>query len=97
MSFVDDVKNYVEALWDDFVEFFTDLPLVILDSLLSAIAFAVDLIPLPDFLTDFSLSSVIHEDLVWFLAQSGFGPALGIVGGAYVFYFIRRLTTIGIW
>ncbi|WP_022959307.1 DUF2523 family protein [Spongiibacter tropicus] len=81
------------AVW----AFFTDLPKIVLQGILNGIASILETIPVPDFVANFSPADYIHSDIAWFLAMSGVDTALGIIGGALLFRFLRRILTLGIW
>lgn len=91
------IEKFVADLWDDLAEFFTDLFVSILSMVLGVIATVIEALPSPDFLFNYSVGSYIHQDVGYFLAQSGFGSALAVVGAAYAFRFLRRVLTLGIW
>lgn len=73
------------------------IPQKLFDMFLQAILLLVDSLPLPDFLIDYRITDLIPPEVLFFLYQSGLHVALPIVGSAYVFYFFRRILTLGIW
>lgn len=97
MSLLADITTFVGQVFDEIVEFFTDLPVLILEGILGAIATVIEVIPMPDFMTSHSIASAIPSDIGWMLNQAGFPEAMTIVGSAFVFRFLRRVLTLGIW
>lgn len=73
------------------------IPQKLFDLFLQAIILLVDSLPLPDFLIDYRITDLIPPEILFFLYNSGLNVALPIVGSAYVFYFFRRILTLGIW
>ena len=95
----DEIIGWLHQIWDSVVEFFTELPLLILDSALNAIASLIESIPVPDFLSSGlqSLLSAIDPSVLFFLSQSGFAAALAILGSGFSFRMLRKLFTLGQW
>ena len=97
---VEKITAYIKGIFDDFIQFFEDLPVNILDGILSAIAFVIESIPVPDILEANSLQqliSTIHPDVAYFLAITGFPECVAVIGSGYLFRTLRRLLTLGIW
>lgn len=91
------VKDFFADYWIEFKEVIYDIAVSIFDGILDAIAYIVSAIPMPDFLTQFTLSDYIGSEVAYLLTMSGFNTALGIIASAYLFRFIRRISTLGIW
>jgi hypothetical protein len=94
---IEKITDYIKGLWDEFVEFLLDIPLIVFDGLMSALAAALEAVPVPDFVTTADISAYIHPDVGFFLAQSGVSTGLAFIGSAMVFRFFRRVLTLGIW
>lgn len=73
------------------------IPQKLFDLLLQAIIVIIDSLPMPEFILENKFSDLIGPELMFFLSKSGLGVALPIVGSAFVFYFFRRVLTVGIW
>lgn len=97
MSFINEVLDSIAEIWSDFTEFMLDLPLYVLQGFLSGVAFIIESIPMPDFMNEYSVSESIPSELSWLLVQTNFPEALAIVSGGIIFYFTRRVLTLGIW
>lgn len=64
---------------------------------LDGVAYVVEAMPVPEFITEYSLGDLIDPDILWMLHNSGVSTALLIVSSAIVFRVLRRLLTLGIW
>lgn len=93
----DDIYQFFKDWFVEITDFFRELPVLVLDGVLGAIASVIESIPMPDFMSTYQISNYIPADIGWLLVQSGFPQALAIVGSGYAFYFLRRVLTIGIW
>lgn len=82
-------------LWD----LLKDLAIEVLDLLLSAIAFLVGTVPLPDFLTS-GLGTIfggLGEPILYILSAAGFTQALAIYGAGWAFRLVRKFVTLFQW
>jgi hypothetical protein len=93
----DQVKDLISDLWQWVWDFIVDIFVALVTMILGAIASVIELVPVPSFLIEYSISDYVPEDIGWFLAQSNFHVALSIVGAGVLFYFLRRVLTLGIW
>lgn len=91
------LENFINDFWQALKGLLADVFMAIFDAILSGIAYVIESIPLPDFITDYSLADFIHADIGYFLTMSGFPDCLAVIGSAYVFRLIRRVVTLGIW
>lgn len=91
------LKQYFSGFRDWLYEVLIYIPQKLFDLLLEAILALIESLPLPDFMIDYQITDYIHPDVMFFLSMSGLGTALPIVGSAYLFYFFRRILTLGIW
>jgi hypothetical protein len=73
------------------------IPQKLFDLFLQGLLVIIDSLPLPDFMTQYRITDLIAPEILYFLSQSGLDVALPIVGSAYLFYFFRRILTLGIW
>lgn len=90
------IYDFVKGIFNEIVEFFTELPIKVLDGILGAIASIIESIPVPDFM-NVSIGDYIPDDIGWFLSVSSFPACLAIIGAGITFYFFRRILTLGIW
>ncbi|HEY8940773.1 MAG TPA: hypothetical protein VIM59_11305 [Cellvibrio sp.] len=91
------LKDFFTNLKDWLYEALLYIPQKLFDLLLQAILTIIESLPLPDFIVQTRLTDLISPEIMFFLANSGVGTALPIVGSGIVFYFFRRLLTVGIW
>ncbi|MBQ0725492.1 MAG: DUF2523 domain-containing protein [Cycloclasticus sp.] len=94
-----DLIQWFKDIFNAVVDFFTELPIKILDGLLSAISSAINSIPVPDFLQN-GLSTLINgidPSVLYFLDQSNFPECLAILGAGLSFRLSRKLFTLGQW
>lgn len=90
---------WIKALWTDFVEFLTELPLLVLDAILSALAAAITAIPVPDFVDD-GLGAMLNDvdpSIIYFLAKSGLPEGFAILGAGVAFHLLRNVVTLFQW
>lgn len=94
---IDSILDFFADIWLSLKSFVFDILVSFIDAILSAIAFVIESLPLPDFILSYSLSDFIPADVSYFLALSGFGSCLYLIGSAYAFRILRRVVTLGIW
>lgn len=86
-----DVSCWLTWIFEELELFF----LFILGSILDAIVYIIDLVPMPDFMTNVTTFS-IPSDVAYFLNFFNLTYGLGILSSAYVARFIiRRLPVVG--
>lgn len=94
------IFEWFKGMFVDFMEFITDLPLVILRGFLDGVLFLLESIPVPDFLAGASLQTLfnaLHPDLQYFVSFFGIHFALGALGAGLVFRLTRKAFTLGQW
>lgn len=99
-SFLDWLTNFAHGIFGDFVNVFQDMFIWIIDKIFLLIVTVVALIPAPDLLSGFTmgtLSARLPLEVLWVLQILRIQDALTILISAYVFYFLRRLMTLGHW
>lgn len=92
--------DFYKGIWDDFVEFLSDLPITILKGILDAVAGILELLPAPSFLSSGGLGDALGPAMPYigyFLERSGFGEAVGLITLAVVFRLTRKAVTLGRW
>lgn len=92
--------DFYKGLWDDFVEYFDDLPIRILKGILEAVASVIESIAPPDFLQNYQLGDVLAPTMPYigyFLAQSGISQGMTLIVSAVIFRVMRKLLTFGKW
>jgi hypothetical protein len=91
------LKDFFTGFKDWLYEILLYIPQKLFDLLLQGLLVVIDSLPLPDFMVQYNITNYIHSDIMFFLVNSGMDVALPIVGSAYIFYFFRRILTLGIW
>ena len=94
------LKEQIVALWNAFTEFMGDLFLLWVEHSLSLIIWVLDRLPVPEFLTQHSIGSVLGNagpTVAWMITTFRIGESLTVIGSAMAFYIIRRVLTLGIW
>jgi hypothetical protein len=92
--------EFYKGLWDDFVEYFDELPIRILKGILEAVASVIESIAPPDFLQSHQLGDVLAPTMPYigyFLAQSGISQGMTLIVSAVLFRVMRKLLTFGKW
>lgn len=95
-----EVMNWISGLWSDLVEFLTDLPMIVLQGVLDAIATVIESIPVPEFLQTgglFAVVGALPDSIQYLLMMSYFAQALSIVGLGFTFRMTRKLVTLFQW
>jgi len=89
--------DFITDLFLKLVDLLLFIPRWIFDQLLTLIGDTIEAIEPPDFTTNYTINDYIPPDIVYFLDHSQFDVCLGIFSGAIIFYFLRRVLTLGIW
>lgn len=91
--------GWFQGLWDAFTSFMSDLGILILASVLDAVASLVEVIPSPDFLSNGlgMYLNAIDPAVLYFLSRSGLVDAFAILGTAVTFCLTRKMLTLGRW
>src|SRR5690606_29311768 len=104
MGWLNDLTNWLAEqltkLWEAIETFFTDLLVALVETVLEAFALIVELIPVPDFLTTYSLCNLLGmagPEVGYFLQTFRIGEALGLIAAGYAFRLTRKLVTAGQW
>lgn len=87
------------GIWEDFYNFITELPAVVLESFLNAIFSLFSTLSLPDFLINglSGLFDALDSSVLYFLNEMGFFQGLAIFGTGVTYRLIRKLLTLGQW
>ena len=91
------MTEWVKGIFAEFVQFLSDLPVMIMDGILSAVAAIFEALPAPDFLTGSQLNTWIPDDIKYFLVMSSVPESLAIIGSGVSFYILRKIITLGKW
>ncbi len=92
--------SVIQLVFFDIVDFFSELSVGIYDALLTALAVIIESIPFPDFLATNGLQVAIDalpQDVLYFLSQTGFNQAMGVLSLGLGFRMLRKLLTFFQW
>ena len=93
---LDLAKKIIVAIWD----FFKDILIEVFDLLLNVASTVWNAIPVPSFLTTYSLNGLtsgLGSDVLWFVSQFNIDDAFLLIGGAWAFRLTRKALTLGQW
>ncbi len=87
--------NVLSSIWN----FFTDLPIVVLDAVLSAVAGLIEGVSVPAFLSGglSPLFAQLPSGAQWFLVQFGISNCLGVLAAGLGVRLIRKAVTLFQW
>ncbi len=94
-----DFKEFFFGLWNDFIEFIKDIFLVIGELMLEGLAFVIEQLVPPDFVTG-GLQEVVNSfspTLLYLISQTGIGTGLSILGAGFAFRMVRKFATLFQW
>ena len=94
------MSDWIEQFFDDLVELWFDMWISLFEMFGNWFSAAVETIPVPDFLQNYSLDqllSALPEPVVWILSQANLPEGLAILGAGVAFRLLRKLFTLGQW
>ncbi|WP_218568957.1 DUF2523 family protein [Pseudomonas sp. 2FE] len=94
------IFQWFTGMFKDFMEFVTDLPVVILNGILDGAIYVLSMIPVPGFMAGGGLQSLFNglpADVLYFVNFFGIHIGLGIIGAGVVFRLTRKGLTLGQW
>lgn len=94
------VYEWFKGLFLDFMEFFLDLPLKILKGALDGVIYVLSAIPVPDFITSYSLGSLfsaLPDSIQFFVGAFNLHAVFLIISAGVVFRLTRKALTLGQW
>lgn len=104
VGWLDDLTNWlrqqVERLFDGIVDYFTAYALFMLETLFDAAAAVLEMIPVPEFMTQYSLGqffAMMPPEILYFVGVFNLAEGLSIIGAGYGFRLLRKLLTLGQW
>jgi hypothetical protein len=99
MDWFDALISWIKEGFQSLVDLLLELPLLVLDGFLQAIASVVSSIPTPDFLATGldSLVGGLPESVLYLASQTSLAAAFAIIAGGVAFRLLRKLVTLGQW
>lgn len=89
-----------KQIWDAFVQFVKDIFLFILDFVMQVVTWILSNIPVPDWLTQYSLNSILGQagpTIGWVAHEMQIGQAMTLIAAGYAFRLLRKLLTLFQW
>lgn len=104
MKWLEQLTNWLAQKFREMLEWlndmFQDILLFAVDAFLDLAEAVIAAIPTPDFLTTYSLNSLVGQAgpiVAWLFSTFRVGECLGILGAGWVFRLVRKLLTVGQW
>lgn len=92
--------EWFTGLFKDFMEFITDIPVLVFKGIMDGAIYLLGLIPAPDFLAQHTLGSLfsaLPSSLLYFVSFIGLPEALAAFGAGVIFRLTRKAMTLGQW
>lgn len=94
------IATLIRNLWGDVTQYVGDQFVVLVQTILDLVATAIEAIPVPDFIANYSLGTLlggIGPDALWAMSTFRIGEGLGLIASGYAFRLLRKLITLGQW
>ncbi|OSN67627.1 hypothetical protein BV349_01632 [Pseudomonas syringae pv. actinidiae] len=94
------IFEWLAGIFIDFMAFLADLPLQIFGGFLDGVIYLLNKIPVPGFLTQYSLQTLFNslpDTVLYFVSLFGIPQAIGILGLGVAFRLTRKALTLGQW
>lgn len=92
--------DLIKSIWTAFVDFIGDIWIDIADIVLQGIAAIVVSIPVPSFLSNYSIGQIIGYlpyDVLYFVGLMHMGEGFALISAAVGFRMVRKLITLFQW
>lgn len=99
-KFTDWLKRQLVEFFNALIALIDDVMMLWIETSINNIAWVLDHIPPPQFMTEYSVSGLLGQagpTVGWLVETMQIGPAMGVMGSAISFYIVRRFLTLGIW
>jgi hypothetical protein len=90
------IRDFASDFLDAILDIIKTVIAWFLDIFLGLIATAIESIDPPDFIQN-PATETIPVDVLYFLHVTGFHDCLAAISAGIIFYFLRRVFTLGIW
>lgn len=94
------LRDQILAIWAAVVAFFERLVITLLEAVLELGALAIEAVPVPAFLGDYSIGQALGNagpEVAWVVSTFRIGEGMAIISAAIVFRITRKLITFGRW
>lgn len=104
MEWLEKITNWFREqfgeYWDAFVRFMSDFLLTVLEFVCDVGLYVIDLIPVPDFVTQYTPGALLAQagpEIAWLAGVLRLSECFVILAAGIVFYLVRKLLTLGQW
>lgn len=94
------IANAIHSVFQAVVSLLKDMLVAAFAALLALVVLIVQAIPVPDFLKNFSMASILGGAgpiVGFFMSELNIGIALGMIGAGYAFRLLRKFLTLFQW
>lgn len=94
------LAELIKSVWQAFVDFLSDIWIDVADIVLQAIAGLIVSIPVPSFLSNYSIGQIIGympSDVLYFVGLMHMGEGFALISGAVAFRMVRKVITVFQW
>ncbi|KAF1727762.1 phage coat protein [Pseudoxanthomonas mexicana] len=94
------IKEQIQRVWDAFEAFVMDMVIYALEQGLELVALAFEALPVPSFLTNYSVGSLLANagpEIGWAVQTFKIGECCAMFAAALAFRISRKILTFGKW
>jgi len=94
------IGQMIIALFQALMSLLMDMLIFAVENMLTLWCLAIESIPVPDFLTQYSLDGLLGSagpTITWLIGTFRIGECLAIIGAGFAFRLLRKLLTLGQW
>lgn len=94
------LRDAIAAAFAALADMLGDLVVFLVEGFLDLIATAIEALPAPDFLANYSICSLLNNagsDVAWAVSTFKIGEGLTVLAGAFAFRMLRKLLTAFQW
>ncbi len=94
------LAELIKSVWQAFVDFLSDIWIDVADIVLQAIAGLIVSIPVPSFLSNYSMGQIIGYmpyDVLYFVGLMQMGEGFAMISAAVAFRMVRKVITMFQW
>jgi hypothetical protein len=103
-GWLDQITNWLREqllwLWSALIKLLKDMVVALIEGILDLFATAIEAIPTPQFLTNYSLDTLLGNagpTVGWIMGTFRISDGLGLIAAGYGFRFLRKLFTLFQW
>lgn len=94
------LRDQIIVIWEAFAQFMSDFFLSMVEGVLNMFVMAINALPVPDFLTTYSLNGLLSQaggTIMWLVGTFKIGECLAVISLGWGFRLLRKLFTLGQW